>query len=75
MVEMVNSELTRDKLDVDNAEDIYEGLSSLKGSALKVAQMLRVWIKAFLPQGLRGEIFSFTVFCTTSFSAISTENV
>jgi hypothetical protein len=27
---MVNSELTRDKLDVDNAEDIYEGLSSLK---------------------------------------------
>jgi hypothetical protein len=35
---MVNSELTRDKLDVDNAEDIYEGLSSLKGSALKVAQ-------------------------------------
>jgi predicted unusual protein kinase regulating ubiquinone biosynthesis (AarF/ABC1/UbiB family) len=37
---MVNSELTRDKLDVDNAEDIYDGLSSLKGSALKVAQML-----------------------------------
>jgi hypothetical protein len=27
---MVNSELTRDKLDVDNAEDIYDGLSSLK---------------------------------------------
>jgi hypothetical protein len=25
-----NSELTRDKLDVDNAEDIYDGLSSLK---------------------------------------------
>jgi hypothetical protein len=26
---MVNSEF-RDKLDVDNAEDIYDGLSSLK---------------------------------------------
>ncbi|MEM9300419.1 MAG: AarF/UbiB family protein, partial [Bacteroidota bacterium] len=32
--------LTRDELDADNAEDIYESLSQLKGSALKVAQML-----------------------------------
>lgn len=29
-----------DELDKDNAEDIYESLSELKGSALKVAQML-----------------------------------
>ncbi len=42
---MVNSDLTRDKLNEDNAEDIYDGLKSLKGSALKVAQMLR-WTKA-----------------------------
>jgi predicted unusual protein kinase regulating ubiquinone biosynthesis (AarF/ABC1/UbiB family) len=53
---MVNSELTRDKLDVDNAEDIYEGLSSLKGSALKVAQMLSM-DKSFLPSGLRRRNF------------------
>ncbi|MEQ8473541.1 MAG: AarF/ABC1/UbiB kinase family protein [Marinoscillum sp.] len=31
---------TRDQLDIDNAEDIYGSLSELKGSALKVAQML-----------------------------------
>lgn len=33
-------ELSREQLDADNAEDIYESLSQLKGSALKVAQML-----------------------------------
>ena len=32
--------LSRDELDADNAEDIYSSLSELKGSALKVAQML-----------------------------------
>jgi predicted unusual protein kinase regulating ubiquinone biosynthesis (AarF/ABC1/UbiB family) len=37
---MVNPDLTRDKLNENNAEDIYDGLKSLKGSALKVAQML-----------------------------------
>ena len=37
---MVNPDLTRDELDNDNAGDIYDGLKSLKGSALKVAQML-----------------------------------
>ncbi len=35
-----NSDLTKDQLHADNAEDIYEGLSQLKGSALKVAQMM-----------------------------------
>ncbi len=35
-----NRELTREELDQDNASDIYDGLKSLKGSALKVAQML-----------------------------------
>ncbi len=36
----VNSKTTKDKLNEDNASDIYDGLKSLKGSALKVAQML-----------------------------------
>lgn len=35
-----NPELSRDELDESNATDIYDGLKSLKGSALKVAQML-----------------------------------
>lgn len=37
---MVNPSLTRDKLNENNADDIYDGLKNLKGSALKVAQML-----------------------------------
>jgi len=35
-----NKNLTRDQLNSDNAEDIYNTLSELKGSALKVAQMM-----------------------------------
>lgn len=37
---LVNPELSRDELHQDNATDIYNSLSELKGSALKVAQML-----------------------------------
>ena len=37
---LVNPEMTKDELNEDNAEDIYDGLKTLKGSALKVAQML-----------------------------------
>lgn len=37
---MVNPSLNKDKLNENNAEDIYDGLKNLKGSALKVAQML-----------------------------------
>jgi predicted unusual protein kinase regulating ubiquinone biosynthesis (AarF/ABC1/UbiB family) len=37
---LVNPEMSKDELNEDNAEDIYNGLKSLKGSALKVAQML-----------------------------------
>ncbi|MEZ4803982.1 MAG: AarF/ABC1/UbiB kinase family protein [Bacteroidia bacterium] len=36
----VDSGTNRDELNEDNAEDIYDTLSKLKGSALKVAQML-----------------------------------
>lgn len=37
---LVNPELTKEGLHNDNARDIYKSLSQLKGSALKVAQML-----------------------------------
>lgn len=37
---LVNPETTREELHNDNARDIYASLSELKGSALKVAQML-----------------------------------
>jgi predicted unusual protein kinase regulating ubiquinone biosynthesis (AarF/ABC1/UbiB family) len=37
---LVNPNLTKDQLHEDNASDIYNSLSQLKGSALKVAQML-----------------------------------
>jgi len=37
---LLNPDIDRDGLDEDNARDIYDGLKDLKGSALKVAQML-----------------------------------
>ena len=37
---LFNPELSKDELNRENATDIYESLSQLKGSALKVAQML-----------------------------------
>ena len=37
---IVDPENAREKLDEENAKDIYDSLKSLKGSALKVAQML-----------------------------------
>lgn len=43
-----DKDLTRDELDENNASDIYDGLKSLKGSALKVAQMLSME-KSLLP--------------------------
>lgn len=36
----VNPSLSKDELHADNARDIYNSLSELKGSALKVAQMM-----------------------------------
>lgn len=64
---IVNSDLTRDKLNEDNAEDIYDGLQSLKGSALKVAQMLSM-DKSFLPQAYV-EKFSLSQFSVPPLSA------
>ncbi len=37
---VVNPSMTKDQLHLDNATDIYDSLSELKGSALKVAQMM-----------------------------------
>lgn len=37
---LLNQDVTKEDLHKDNADDIYETLSHLKGSALKVAQML-----------------------------------
>lgn len=37
---LIDKNHSREHLDRDNAEDIYDSLSELKGSALKVAQML-----------------------------------
>ena len=64
---MVNPEITRDKLNENNAEDIYDGLKSLKGSALKVAQMLSM-DKSFLPQAYV-EKFSLSQFSVPPLSA------
>jgi predicted unusual protein kinase regulating ubiquinone biosynthesis (AarF/ABC1/UbiB family) len=64
---MVNSDLNRDKLNENNAEDIYDGLKSLKGSALKVAQMLSM-DKSFLPQAYVDK-FSLSQFSVPPLSA------
>lgn len=37
---LIDPDLSKDQLHSDNASDIYDSLSELKGSALKVAQML-----------------------------------
>ncbi len=62
-----NSELTREELDQSNADDIYDGLKSLKGSALKVAQMLSME-KSMLP-GAYVEKFSLAQFSVPPLSA------
>lgn len=49
---LVSGEDSRDELHERNAEDIYDALSNLKGSALKVAQMLS------LDQGILPQPFS-----------------
>lgn len=45
----IGSEVDKNSLDEANATDIYDGLKNLKGSALKVAQMLSME-KSMLPQ-------------------------
>ncbi len=64
---VVNPSLTKDKLNEDNAEDIYDGLKSLKGSALKVAQMLSME-KNIMPKAYV-EKFSLSQFSVPPLSA------
>ncbi|MCF4101002.1 AarF/UbiB family protein [Gillisia sp. M10.2A] len=58
---------TREELDENNASDIYDGLKSLKGSALKVAQMLSME-KSLLPSAYV-EKFSLAQFSVPPLSA------
>lgn len=46
---LIDPTVSREELHADNAEDIYDTLSNLKGSALKVAQMLSM-DKGMLPK-------------------------
>lgn len=64
---LVNPELNKDQLNEDNAGDIYDGLKSLKGSALKVAQMLSME-KNLLPRAYV-EKFSLSQFSVPPLSA------
>ncbi len=64
---LVNPSLSREELDQDNADDIYNGLKQLKGSALKVAQMLSM-DKNMLP-GAYVEKFSLAQFSVPPLSA------
>ncbi|MBQ0768269.1 MAG: AarF/ABC1/UbiB kinase family protein [Bizionia sp.] len=57
----------KDRLDKNNAEDIYDSLKQLKGSALKVAQMLSME-KSLLPQAYV-EKFSLAQFSVPPLSA------
>lgn len=62
-----SEEDARGKLNEANAEDIYDGLSNLKGSALKVAQMLSME-KNILPQQFTDK-FSLAQFSVPPLSA------
>lgn len=64
---VVNPNLTKDKLHENNATDIYDGLKELKGSALKVAQMLSME-KNLLPQSYVDK-FSLSQFSVPPLSA------
>ncbi|WP_405207757.1 ABC1 kinase family protein [Aquimarina sp. LLG6339-5] len=63
----VNPKITRDQLNESNAADIYDGLKNLKGSALKVAQMLSME-KNILPSAYV-EKFSLAQFSVPPLSA------
>ncbi len=64
---LINPDKTKDELNEDNASDIYDGLKSLKGSALKVAQMLSME-KNILPNAYV-EKFSLSQFSVPPLSA------
>lgn len=63
----LSSDTDKEQLNQDNARDIYDGLKSLKGSALKVAQMLSME-KSILPKAYV-EKFSLAQFSVPALSA------
>ena len=63
----LNREVSKEQLDEENAKDIYDGLKSLKGSALKMAQMLSME-KNMLPRAYV-EQFSLAQFSVPPLSA------
>ncbi len=64
---LVNKDIDKNKLHENNASDIYDGLKNLKGSALKVAQMLSL-DKSIMPQQFV-EKFSLAQFSVPPLSA------
>jgi len=64
---LINSKLDKEKLNKNNAEDIYDGLQKLKGSALKVTQMLSM-DKNILPKAYVDK-FSLSQFSVPPLSA------
>ena len=64
---IVNPSLSKEKLNENNAEDIYDGLKNLKGSALKVAQMLSM-DKNIMPKAYTDK-FSLSQFSVPPLSA------
>ncbi|QBA63594.1 ABC1 kinase family protein [Muriicola soli] len=64
---LVKGESSKEELNENNASDIYDGLKSLKGSALKVAQMLSME-KNLLPRAYV-ERFSLSQFSVPPLSA------
>jgi predicted unusual protein kinase regulating ubiquinone biosynthesis (AarF/ABC1/UbiB family) len=64
---ILSGENSKSKLDENNAKDIYDGLKELKGSALKVAQMLSME-KNLMPQAYV-EQFSLAQFSVPPLSA------
>ncbi len=63
----INPNTTKEQLNEENAADIYDGLKNLKGSALKVAQMLSME-KSLLPNAYV-EKFSLAQFSVPPLSA------
>ena len=64
---LIHPNLTKEKLNENNAEDIYDGLKNMKGSALKVAQMLSM-DKNIMPQAYVDK-FSLSQFSVPPLSA------
>ncbi len=63
---LINRDISRDELHLDNANDIYNSLSELKGGALKVAQMLSM-DKNLLAHSISAKICNGAIQCAATF--------